>query len=422
MTGILLVGIAVAGVLYLHRRTAYATGVIPGNDTVARFLKRHWAYPLAPEGSPPGNYSSLTASLAPASCGRCHRKQYDDWRTSLHSHSVGPGLLWQFRIMNQMQTNKCMRCHAPLAEQKALAAREFRWPGHPSSPLPTYVSPDLFRRGLICAGCHVRHHRRFGPPPLAGMPSGDKPGLPHGGFTSSKAFLDSRFCAGCHQFPADGPGLNGKLFEDTYREWRASRFAAEGVSCQSCHMPNRRHLWRGIHDPAMVRQGLDISLVVKRESKSLAVARAVIRSKAIGHDFPTYLVPKVKVTLYRLDPDGGSMHVLARRIIGRTVDATLTRETADTRIPPGGSSALTTHFATTSSSLAKVGLRIDVAPEEHYERMIRYEMGQAGKYDRATLAVMRDALSGSVATRYRLVRLVASIPSRTGQSIRKVAN
>ena len=28
--------------------------------------------------------------------------------------------------------------------------------------------------------------------------------------------------------------------------------ASRQVTCQTCHMPDRRHLWRGIHDPAMV--------------------------------------------------------------------------------------------------------------------------------------------------------------------------
>jgi len=57
----------------------------------------------------------------------------------------------------------------------------------------------------------------------------------------------------------DGFALNGKLLQSTYDEWKASRFARQGVQCQDCHMPDRRHRWRGIHDADMVRSGLTIT-------------------------------------------------------------------------------------------------------------------------------------------------------------------
>jgi len=47
--------------------------------------------------------------------------------------------------------------------------------------------------------------------------------------TRTPAFLSSEFCQSCHQFAPDGLALNGKLLENTYAEWKASRFAPEGV-------------------------------------------------------------------------------------------------------------------------------------------------------------------------------------------------
>ncbi|MBI3628436.1 MAG: cytochrome c554 and C-prime, partial [Candidatus Rokubacteria bacterium] len=88
--------------------------------------------------------------------------------------------------------------------------------------------------------------------------------LPHNGVTRTPAFLRSEFCASCHQFGADGFALNGKLLENTYEEWRASPAARAGRQCQDCHMPDRRHLWRGIHDPDMVKSGVEISLTTDR--------------------------------------------------------------------------------------------------------------------------------------------------------------
>ncbi len=394
----------------------------PAPGSISRFLAHHWIYPLPPEGAPPKGYTALEASLAPESCGVCHRRQYDDWRTSLHSHSVGPGLLWQFRIMGQRQANRCMRCHTPLAEQKALAALEFHWPNVPSSPLPAYVGRHLFRQGLVCAACHVRRHQRFGPPQPPGMPPGNTPGLPHDGFTASTAFQHSRFCATCHQSPPGGRSLDGKPFENTYAEWRASRFAQADVTCQSCHMPKRRHLWRGIHDPAMVRRGLRISLTVTRAGKATADAQAVIRSVAIGHDFPTYLVPKVYVTLYALDPGNHDVHEIARKVIGRSVNLRLTRELFDTRIPPGGKSVLSTRLALNPSRPVKIELRIEVSPGAHYERLFRHELGHAARYDKTTVTILRQALAQTIAARYQLTRLVVPVPSTAGESKQAVAN
>ncbi|MDA8363683.1 MAG: multiheme c-type cytochrome, partial [Gammaproteobacteria bacterium] len=252
VAGILIVSTAAS---YFHsagREPRFPFGLGPKQShPIAAFLAHHWVYPLPPEGPPPKGYTALEGSLSPQSCGVCHQQQYEDWRTSLHSRTVGPGLLWQFPLMNQQSANRCLRCHAPLAEQKALAAMEFHWPNAPSTPPPAYVGRQLFHQGLVCAACHVRQQHRFGPPPPPGMPPGNTPGLPHDGFTVSTAFQHSRFCATCHQSRPGGRGLDGKPFENTYAEWRASRFAREGVTCQSCHMPHRRHLWRGIHDPAM---------------------------------------------------------------------------------------------------------------------------------------------------------------------------
>ena len=393
---------------------------IPGS--ISRFLAHHWVYPLPPEGPPPRGYSALEASLSPSSCGECHQQQYQDWRTSLHSHSIGPGLLWQFRIMSQTQANRCMRCHAPLAEQKALAALEFHWPDAPSTPPPAYVGPHLFQDGLVCAACHVRRHRRFGPPPPAGMPPGNTPGLPHGGFVASPAFQHSRFCATCHQSPPGGRSLDGIPFENTYAEWHASRFARDGTTCQSCHMPDRRHLWRGIHDPAMVRRGLNISLQVKRLSPLTGVAQATIRSVDIGHDFPTYLVPKVYVTLYALGPGAGAVREIATETIGRSVNLRLTHEFFDTRIPPGGQRTLSANLALKPDWPARIELRIEVSPGAHYVHLFRHELRHSGRYDPATVAILRQALSQTIATRYLLTRLVVPVPSAAGQSALTVAN
>ncbi|MDA8362893.1 MAG: hypothetical protein M0Z84_03520, partial [Gammaproteobacteria bacterium] len=213
-----------------------------------------------------------------------------------------------------------------------------------------------------------------------------------------------------------------KPFENTYAEWRASRFAREGVTCQSCHMPHRRHLWRGIHDPAMVRHGLRISLRVTRVDDTAAEARAVVRSVAIGHDFPTYLVPKVYVTLFAIGPDGRDAREIARQVIGRSVNLQLTHEFFDTRIPPGGRSVLTAHLALKPLPATQVRLRIEVSPGAHYEHLFRHELRHSRRYDKTTVAILRQALAQTIAARYQLLDLAVPVPSVVGDSRRVVAN
>src|SRR3972149_4806383 len=122
--------------------------------------------------------------------------------------------------------------------------------------------------------------RAAGPPGVparrgrGGSPASEPPRerLPHNGAPRTPAFLRAEFCRDCHQFPPDGFALNGKLLENTYAEWKASPFARAGVQCQDCHMPDRRHLWRGIHDAATVR-ALDARPPLATATRCLGPAR-----------------------------------------------------------------------------------------------------------------------------------------------------
>jgi hypothetical protein len=55
-----------------------------------RFLRGHWARPLVPQGLLPAAMAAQGISLAPRSCATCHASQFQDWRQSLHSRSMGP--------------------------------------------------------------------------------------------------------------------------------------------------------------------------------------------------------------------------------------------------------------------------------------------------------------------------------------------
>ncbi len=158
--------------------------------------------------------------------------------------------------------------------------------------------------------------------------------------------------------------INGKPLENTLVEWRASPAAAKGQSCQSCHMPDRRHLWRGIHDPNMVKSGLKPAFAAEPGQ-----ARFRLTSTKIGHAFPTYVTPKVIMRGVALDESGrpipGSerQHVIQRRVeyIGG-----VWVERSDTRLLPGQSATLDLRWPKSG----RVRLWLEVHPDDFYHNNV----------------------------------------------------
>jgi len=374
--------------------TLLATGAV-GADAIQDFLRRHWRQPLAPQGPPPARFSPLEASLQPEACGTCHPAQHADWTTSLHAASMGPGVAGQVVEMLESEPALalgCLTCHAPLAEQAPLVAA-----GAAPRTNPAY-DRTLGARGLACAACHVRGHERFGPPRRDGSLEGATPrdARPHGGVTRTPAFLRSEFCAGCHQFAPDGFALNGKLLENTYNEWRASRFARDGVQCQDCHMPDRRHLWRGIHDADMVRSGLTIAATTgagRSRPGETVTATLSVTSTRVGHAFPTYVTPRVVLRAELVDAAGqGVAGSRAEKVIAREVALDLSREVFDTRLLPGRSAVLRYRMRIPAPGL-RVRLSVVVEPDAFYtkffETLLRQGAGRGEAEIRAALEASR---------------------------------
>jgi hypothetical protein len=233
------------------------------------------------------------------------------------------------------------------------------------------LDPTLQTQGVVCASCHVREHQRFGPPRRDGRTASTAPreNLPHNGVTRTPAFLRSEFCASCHQFTADGFALNGKLLEDTFEEWRASPAARQGRQCQDCHMPDRRHTWRGIHDPEMVKSAVRIDVVTARRRHrpgERLEATVRIANTGAGHAFPTYVTPRVLVQVELRNAAGDVVQgSREERSIGRDVALDLSREIADTRIPAGGRFTLTYARRLEHAGL-RLAVRVTVYPDHFY--------------------------------------------------------
>jgi Cytochrome c554 and c-prime len=358
-------------------RTGSGRESASASEAVRAFLARHWQLPISPQGPAPAEFTPIEASLDPSTCGSCHAVQYGDWQRSLHARSMGPGVMGQ--IVDMMRSDPsaamdCQRCHSPLAEQqqkRLIAGAQ----GEPVLAVNPPFDARLRAKGLVCAACHVRSWERFGPPRRDGTLESNAPRerLPHNGATRTPAFLKSEFCMGCHQFPQDGFALNGKLLENTYEEWRASAYARAGIQCQDCHMPDRRHLWRGIHDPETVRRGVTVDLKTQTVGAQLRAVLTVTNS-GVGHYFPTYLTPKVFLLMDLVDEHGRQVAgSLRQAVIGREAPLDLSHEVYDTRLPPQASFSMKETWGTLIPG-RRLRARVVVEPDHFYTKFFQAEI------------------------------------------------
>lgn len=232
----------------------------------------------------------------------------------------------------------CLACHAPREES-----------------LDRWEAEGLTSAGRIsaidCTACHVRAHVRHGPRAIAQTP--------HGAVEARSLFRQAEFCAPCHQFDATGLSVNGKPLENTFAEWRESRYAREDVTCQTCHMPDRTHAFKGIHDPAMTRRGLQI-----RAWRVRGGLRVLAGNVGAGHALPTYVTPRILVRLEGADGTPSLEHAIARRM--RWSEEAGWEELADDRLLPD--QWVTLELPLPSESSGRV--RVEVEPGYDYHRRI----------------------------------------------------
>ncbi|MBA3392172.1 MAG: c-type cytochrome [Deltaproteobacteria bacterium] len=299
--------------------------------------------PIAPQGAPPASLGPAQASLAARQCSRCHNKQFREWEPSLHHGATSPGLAAQMYGLPADEVASCLRCHAPLPEQATDRA--------------------LYADGASCAGCHVRNWTRHGPEQLAPslLPL---PGYP---LTTLAVYERADFCLPCHQLPPR-TAVAGKPLLNTYKEWLEGPYMKRGVQCQHCHMPNREHSFKGIHDPQTFREG--IALTARAHARDGTVTVTVeVANVGAGHYLPTTPTPAAWLSIELLDARGKPIRGgLAKQRIGRDIyfDGSW-HERADTRIPPGEKLTMTRAWRVAGATTARV--KLDVHPDDYYERL-----------------------------------------------------
>lgn len=347
-------------------------------DDTEKFLAWYWQRPLANQGQPPSHWSVLERSLHPEQCGVCHPQQFVGWQQSRHARAMGAGVMGQLLTWPLNESQVCLNCHAPLQEQ--------------TSSLISRSADRLHQQGVLCSACHVRAYQWFGPPARSRQASTSSKQA-HAGWQTQNAFTDSRFCAACHQFPEEGYALNGKLLENTYREWQASPQARQQKNCQFCHMPDRQHLWRGIHDVEMVRSGVTIRLSKLRRVENLVRLSLSLQNTNIGHFFPTYVTPKVTLRIYQEDVENKLIAgTLQQRVIARDVSLDLETEYFDTRLAPN-ETALLDYSQPLHTRAKSLVAQIQVEPDAFYTGF--YQDLLTRDLDTERLPIIRQALSES---------------------------
>jgi mono/diheme cytochrome c family protein len=333
--------------------------------------------PIEPQGPPSATLAPAEASLSEQQCARCHAKQAREWTDTIHAQATAPGVVAQLPSMAGAQVAACQRCHAPLAEQR--------------TDLP------LRAQGVTCSACHVRWWTRFGPPRVASSL------IPIGGYPLREQAIYERgdFCLPCHQLPARD-AVDGRPLLDTYREWLLGPYMRRGVQCQHCHMPNREHTWKGVHDPDTFRQGIRVEAIAARTRDGVVSVRARVWNQGAGHFLPTTPTPAAWLRVELIDAHGAPIAgARADKRIGRAIafvdGAWQVRE--DTRIPPGESLELA--GAWTDGRVAEAAsarVTVEVHPDDYYEGFYRTKL--AGTLSADERAPYEAALARATGSHY----------------------
>ncbi len=211
-------------------------------------------------------------------CTVCHPKHYDEWSVSQHAYAqLSPVYMAMQRTINAATSNTngdfCIRCHNQVGMNLGESTAISNLDRHPTS-----------REGITCIVCH-RVNMEYGK--VSGRVALEEGGLltpVYGplGDAELKRVLDNRdqyrvvtqedesgrrihtevghftqlsessFCGTCH----DVNLFNGFRLEEAFSQYKNSPAAANGVSCQDCHMGKVQGEVSGYeHGPAAVVGG-----------------------------------------------------------------------------------------------------------------------------------------------------------------------
>ena len=249
---------------------------------------------------------AMFPTLSALECASCHQDFYDEWSTTIHSQAWTDPYFqvdWKFDGSSQI----CKNCHIPLDRQQEYKVLGFndaeKW--NPILESNSDFDAQLQHEGVTCNVCHLRNGKILG---VLGNTNAPHP--------MEKLNSANQICVTCHV-------VSGKHWDTflkmppcgtvaeirTHRGLHTVETAAEmttdeidSLGCVDCHMPlrerpiveggpvrlTRQHLWRGGHDPDMVKKGLTLSFnrVLAGDSDNSQYILSITNSGA-AHFIPT---------------------------------------------------------------------------------------------------------------------------------------
>lgn len=187
----------------------------------AHDVPEQWKYPHSVRGGlmTPSKYEDSRR------CAQCHQTLARQWETN-HATSWKRQTFQYFYNQILQTTGKqyevnCLTCHAPIsvAEQRYT------------------VETDIEKEGVSCDFCHSLVLKELGQ--FESRPGKVKRGPRYPAYEASHGVLydrtygTSEYCSGCHIWKSSG----GVSILDEFTYWGATKEAAEGKQCQTCHMP-----------------------------------------------------------------------------------------------------------------------------------------------------------------------------------------
>jgi len=207
--------------------------------------------------SPPDTVTQANRWQSSKQCRECHQDVWDEWHGSHHQIAYLNPVVRQ--LSDDFRNKECQACHLP---------RPISATGYGQRTLPRLTLPD---EGVSCLTCHLGKDGEV-------LGRHGKPGVPCQPRESTD-LVSMELCQSCHNQ------------HRTTDQWRESRYAVEGTTCNHCHMPKvdrgagRQgfgHVFKGAHDKATLQSAG--RLATRVDGGELVVS---LENVGAGHNFPT---------------------------------------------------------------------------------------------------------------------------------------
>lgn len=340
----------------------------------------------------------IDTSLAPAmfktlraeECAVCHKTIYEEWKTTIHSQAWTDPYFqvdWEFDDSQYI----CRHCHTPLDRQMPHIILGYndsaRW--DPILADNPDFDPKLQHEGVTCAACHFEEGK------IRGV---------NGGFNTPHPVKNlnspNEICVRCHvvsgdswdtffRFPPCGTvaeiqASKGKPFIVNHSGEIPVQDIAD-LGCVDCHMPVvertlipggkirqvRQHLWRGGHDPDMVKKGLTISF--RKDNSEQHSNRSFILSiinTGAAHYIPTGTPDRhLTIELQVLDEKNNLLQEKQEKIIRNVLWRPFIIDLSDTRLKPGELREYSIEVVNSEAKFVRAEVRYHLLEESRRKRI-----------------------------------------------------